>query len=227
MLRTPSSVARASGRRGRAGGRGRRRPTRAPTGSSGSRGSRTFSAPPPTATAPKAARPIERTMTQPGAAAPPRVRPRPDRAAGLRAAACSTGRPARRARRGLPRRRPVRNAVRSRLHGRPRRLRLVPRPAAADRHRRDRRALAWRWWQAPQPAGDRRRSVAARRAYRRVARREFADELWRLRGLADRQPAAPTSRSRSSPRTSTPSRSCWAKSRPPTARKTSTRCARA
>jgi predicted lipid-binding transport protein (Tim44 family) len=36
--------------------------------SAGSRGTRTFSAPPPTATAPKAARPIERTMTQPGAA---------------------------------------------------------------------------------------------------------------------------------------------------------------
>lgn len=34
----------------------------------GSRGSRTNSAPPPTATAPNAARPIERTMTQPGAA---------------------------------------------------------------------------------------------------------------------------------------------------------------
>jgi predicted lipid-binding transport protein (Tim44 family) len=33
--------------------------------SAGSRGSRTFSAPPPTATAPNAARPIERTMTQP------------------------------------------------------------------------------------------------------------------------------------------------------------------
>ena len=37
-------------------------------GSSGSRGSRTFSAPPPTATAPKATAPINRTMTQPGAA---------------------------------------------------------------------------------------------------------------------------------------------------------------
>ena len=35
--------------------------------SGGSRGSRTFSAPPPTATTPGQARPIERTMTQPGA----------------------------------------------------------------------------------------------------------------------------------------------------------------
>jgi predicted lipid-binding transport protein (Tim44 family) len=35
-------------------------------GSAGSRGSRTYSAPPPTATAPNQARPIERTMTQPG-----------------------------------------------------------------------------------------------------------------------------------------------------------------
>ena len=38
----------------------------APKINAGSRGSRTFSAPPPTATAPNAARPIERTMTQPG-----------------------------------------------------------------------------------------------------------------------------------------------------------------
>ena len=35
-------------------------------GSFGSRGTRTYSAPPPTATAPSAARPIERSMTQPG-----------------------------------------------------------------------------------------------------------------------------------------------------------------
>jgi len=35
-------------------------------GSSGSRGTRTFSAPPPTATTPNAAAPINRTMTQPG-----------------------------------------------------------------------------------------------------------------------------------------------------------------
>ena len=38
-----------------------------PRESSGSRGSKTFSAPPPTATAPNAAAPINRTMTQPGA----------------------------------------------------------------------------------------------------------------------------------------------------------------
>src|SRR5438094_8998139 len=37
----------------------------APKMNAGSRGSRTFQAPPPTATAPSAARPIERTMTQP------------------------------------------------------------------------------------------------------------------------------------------------------------------
>src|SRR4030088_3432948 len=35
-------------------------------GSSGSRGSRTFSAPPSTSTAPNAAQPFNRTMTQPG-----------------------------------------------------------------------------------------------------------------------------------------------------------------
>ena len=38
----------------------------APRFNAGSRGSRTFMAPPPTATAPNAARPIERSMTQPG-----------------------------------------------------------------------------------------------------------------------------------------------------------------
>jgi predicted lipid-binding transport protein (Tim44 family) len=38
----------------------------APRFSAGSRGARTFSAPPPTATAPNAARPIERSMTSPG-----------------------------------------------------------------------------------------------------------------------------------------------------------------
>src|SRR4051812_43493256 len=38
----------------------------APRFNAGSRGSRTFSAPPPTATTPNAARPIERSMTTPG-----------------------------------------------------------------------------------------------------------------------------------------------------------------
>src|SRR3954451_17784876 len=44
-------------------------------GSFGSRGSRTFSAPPPTATAPKATAPINRTMTQPSAATRPQTAP--------------------------------------------------------------------------------------------------------------------------------------------------------
>ncbi len=43
----------------------------APRFNAGSRGSRTFSAPPPTATAPSAARPIERSVTQPGAVTRP------------------------------------------------------------------------------------------------------------------------------------------------------------
>src|SRR3954464_373242 len=42
-----------------------------PSSSFGSRGSRTSSAPPPTATAPNAARPMDRTMTQPTQAARP------------------------------------------------------------------------------------------------------------------------------------------------------------
>src|SRR5436190_6511105 len=49
-----------------------------PRTSMGSRGSKTFSAPPSTATAPNAAAPINRTMTQPGApgmAAAPGARP--------------------------------------------------------------------------------------------------------------------------------------------------------
>jgi predicted lipid-binding transport protein (Tim44 family) len=41
-----------------------------PSGSMGSRGSRTYSAPPPSATAPNAARPMDRTMTQPSQARP-------------------------------------------------------------------------------------------------------------------------------------------------------------
>ena len=40
-----------------------------PRFSAGSRGARTYSAPPPTATAPRNVRPLERTMTQPGVAA--------------------------------------------------------------------------------------------------------------------------------------------------------------
>jgi predicted lipid-binding transport protein (Tim44 family) len=42
-----------------------------PSSSFGSRGSKTYSAPPPTATAPNAARPMDRTMTQPAQAARP------------------------------------------------------------------------------------------------------------------------------------------------------------
>ncbi|AMN40857.1 TIM44-like domain-containing protein [Rhodoplanes sp. Z2-YC6860] len=50
-----------------------------PSSSFGSRGSRTYSAPAPTATAPNAARPMDRTMTQPSAARPgtPATAPRP------------------------------------------------------------------------------------------------------------------------------------------------------
>lgn len=44
-------------------------------GSMGSRGSRTFSAPPATTTAPSSARPIDRTMTQPGKPAAPAATP--------------------------------------------------------------------------------------------------------------------------------------------------------
>jgi len=46
-----------------------------PRGSFGSRGTRTFSAPPPTATAPNAASPITRSMTQPGTATSTAARP--------------------------------------------------------------------------------------------------------------------------------------------------------
>ena len=47
----------------------------APRVNAGSRGVRTQSAPPPTATSPNSARPIERTTTQPGATAPPPATP--------------------------------------------------------------------------------------------------------------------------------------------------------
>ena len=44
-------------------------------GSFGSRGTRTFSAPPPTSTAPRTAAPIERSVTQPGVNAPRAAQP--------------------------------------------------------------------------------------------------------------------------------------------------------
>src|SRR5439155_15708302 len=46
-----------------------------PRGSFGSRGTRTYTAPAPTATAPNAASPINRSMTQPGAATSTAARP--------------------------------------------------------------------------------------------------------------------------------------------------------
>lgn len=49
--------------------------TAAPRMNSGSRGSRTYSAPPTTATSPKAASPIERSMMKPGQPGTPAVRP--------------------------------------------------------------------------------------------------------------------------------------------------------
>jgi len=54
-----------------------------PRGSFGSRGTRTFSAPAPTATAPNAASPITRSMTQPGAATSTAARPGVQQPGGL------------------------------------------------------------------------------------------------------------------------------------------------
>jgi predicted lipid-binding transport protein (Tim44 family) len=54
-----------------------------PRGSFGSRGTRTFSAPPPTATAPNAASPINRSMTQPGGATSTAARPPVQQPGGL------------------------------------------------------------------------------------------------------------------------------------------------
>jgi predicted lipid-binding transport protein (Tim44 family) len=54
-----------------------------PRGSFGSRGTRTFSAPAPTATAPNAASPINRTMTQPGATTSTAARPTTQPTGGL------------------------------------------------------------------------------------------------------------------------------------------------
>jgi predicted lipid-binding transport protein (Tim44 family) len=54
-----------------------------PRGSFGSRGTRTFSAPAPTATAPNAASPITRSMTQPGAATSTAARPTAQPTGGL------------------------------------------------------------------------------------------------------------------------------------------------
>ena len=62
----------------------------APRMSAGSRGMRTFSEPPPTATAPNVARPIERTMTQPPCA---RLRQWSQTADSLTDPACSVDSP--------------------------------------------------------------------------------------------------------------------------------------
>ena len=111
-------------------------------GSFGSRGSRTFSAPPPTATALKATAPINRTMTQPGAATRPR-RPAPGPSGSSTFLAWDVRRDVWRTHRpsflgaGLI----GTGAVRRRLLERPRRLCIVPRAAAADRARGYRRPL--------------------------------------------------------------------------------------
>ncbi len=95
-------------------------------GSSGSRGTRTFSAPPSTSTAPSAAQPFNRTMTQPGR---PAWR-RPNRRRLLQPAGNGhAGRPRRR----LPRRRSARDAVWRRTVRRPRRTIVDLRPDPADR----------------------------------------------------------------------------------------------
>ena len=148
-----------------------------PRSSFGSRGSQTFSAPPSTRTAPNAARPMERSMTQPGqpgsSASRTRdgtqCRRRPVRPSGLH------GRPVRR----LPRRRPARHAVRTRPHRRSRRRGFDARPAAADRHHRDRRLSAVDLVAAPQPAGAGERPDAAQLRPRQPRRFAVADGLRR------------------------------------------------
>ena len=119
-------------------------------GSFGSRGSQTFSAPPSTATSP-GARPIERSMTQPGSA----------RWAGAAAALNVAVRrrvlwPPRiygRIVRRFPRRWLVRDAVRPWPHGWTWRFRLNPRPHSSGRPRRHCRAPVVGMVAAPQSAG--------------------------------------------------------------------------
>ena len=119
-------------------------------GSFGSRGSQTFSAPPSTATSP-GARPIERSMAQPG------------QPGGLAQRQPSTspfgggffGRPGFHGRivRRFPRRWLVRDAVRPWPHGWTWRFRLNPRPHSSGRPRRHCRAPVVGMVAAPQSAG--------------------------------------------------------------------------
>src|SRR3979411_189472 len=96
-------------------------------GSTGSRGSRTFSAPPPTSTAPSVA-PMQRSVTQPTRpGAPNTVGAAPGGRRLLQPAGT-----ARRVRGRLPRRGTVRHAIRPRPVRRARRLGVVLRPDPAD-----------------------------------------------------------------------------------------------
>ena len=96
--------------------------------SSGSRGARTFSAPPSTSTAPNAAQPFNRTITQPGSPNVGTPRWRFLQPAGHG--------PVRRTGRGISRRRSSRHAVWRRNVRRHRRIIVDHRPDVADRHHR-------------------------------------------------------------------------------------------
>ena len=192
-----------------------------PRVSAGSRGSKTFSAPPPTATAPNAAAPINRTMTQPGtpgvtqtAARPPVSQPGGmfgggrgllgGLAAGLLGAGLI----------GML----MGNGFLGGLAG----LRVDLRPAAAGRA--DRAASASCCSAGGSAVRSRSRLSPACRARWRTSRSSVPRSAASVVSAAA-PPRRPSSRSRSSARTSTRSSACSARSRPPMAARTSPRCA--
>ena len=164
--------------------------------SGGSRGLRTFSAPPPRAPRRPQRAPIQRTITQPGGAAP---------LGQARARARSVRRRiVRRAGRRISRRRIVRAAVRTRIFWRHGRLCLDPRPAVAGRAGRVRRAAG------SLPGGS---GVISGRLMRRRIRRP-GTTLPGLGGMFGGSHACRSSRSPSPRRTTMRSSNCSATSRP-------------
>ena len=180
------------------------------------------------------ARPIERTMTQPGATTlrSPVLRRR--RPGGL------FNRPGipRRSRGRLPRCGPARTAVRRRPRRRARRLCVDLRPGAADRPHRDCRLPAVDLVAAAQPAQTALAGRSRRRADARRSSRQQRSSIGALclggggsAALGGGAAQAPRRRGRkiesTEAMTSTPSRSCSAISRSPMAPRISARCVRA
>ena len=143
--------------------------------SGGSRGTRTFSAPPATQTAPNAAAPMQRTLTQPGKSSTVgQTAPRP----GLFGGGLLGGLAA-----GFLWGRFVRPSVWAWVIWRHGGLRFRPRTAVADCAGRDRRATVVRVVATAQCAGSRLRSCAS--GYRSIVQRPRCDAWRKCAGRSD------------------------------------------